>query len=46
MVNSFFDSDKQYATNEARKSFAEDALEDLRFLYAEANEDGVRYTNY
>lgn len=34
MVNAYFDADKKYATNEAQKAFAKDALEDLRFLYA------------
>jgi hypothetical protein len=44
MVNSFFDADEKYDTNEARKLFAEEVLEDLSFLYAETN-SGVSSAN-
>ena len=44
MVNSFFDADEKYRTNEARKLFAEEVLEDLSFLYAETD-SGVSIAN-
>lgn len=39
MVNAFFDADEKYSTNEARKLFAEEVLEDLSFLYAETDSE-------
>jgi hypothetical protein len=35
VLNAFFDSDDKYSTNEACQAFAEDALEDLAFLYGD-----------
>jgi len=39
LVQAFFESDKtgQYDTDEQRQEFAGDMLDDLQFLYADAN---------
>lgn len=37
MVNSFFDSSNEFATNELRKEYAIDMLDDLKFVYADTD---------
>jgi len=35
IINSFFESNNELATNESRRAFAVDILEDLKFVYAD-----------